>query len=461
MTDDEAKETAADFVQQNAMMATIYRNSYFTISAGMSTSMTSGIFCARSYESHRLQAVDDDGNTVSFHIRQPTFHSTTTNLETRAWALQEYVLPARVLSFGEFDISWRCQQEHTCECNASDRPNNDHWRRTLGTSCRPWTPDYGFVQAWWEQMIYFYSNRKLTNEQDKLPALSGLAQIYNETTRENDTYLAGVWQTFLHHGLCWYHVIQEPGSYIVLKEVPYPMGVGIGRRPRGFRAPSWSWASLDACDDTFCCPWWPGAKGIRDAGYQYSPRIKACTIYEAVCKPKTKDAFGEVEPGAFITIGAKLIAATITAAPEVDAESGLGMSGQRPVRGILPWTLSQTGNDRELIICFPDCRLEDDGLELGDSVYCAPILEGFTEVESQIGCLVLRVVQGHQYRRVGYCILGKKNPEFAQYTRKELDDLEGDWVSRNIILSEAQEEGRIIDYSLHYSREPETRITIL
>lgn len=192
MTDDEAKQTMADFVQENSMMATIYRNSYFTISADMSTNMNSGIFCARSYESHRIQAIDNDGNAVSIHIRQPTFHLTTTDLETRAWTLQEYVLPARVLSFGAFDISWRCQERYTCECTESIHPDDDHWRHTLGTSCRPYAPNFGFVQTWWERMIYFYSNRKLTNEQDKLPGLSGLAQIYNETTLVNDTYLAGL-----------------------------------------------------------------------------------------------------------------------------------------------------------------------------------------------------------------------------------------------------------------------------
>lgn len=460
MTDDEAKQTMADFAQENSMMATIYRNSYFTISGDMSTNMNSGIFCARSCKSHIIQATGDDDNAVPIHLREPIFHSTTTDLETRAWTLQEYVLPARVLKFGEFDISWRCQQGQKCECNPRNDPVRDHWRHALAESCRPGAPDFGFAQTWWERMIYFYSNRKMTNEQDKLPALSGLAQIYNETTRVNDTYLAGLWQSFLHRGLCWYHVLQKPGSYIVVGHVSYPMGVGVGRRPRGFRAPSWSWASLDACDDTFCCPWWPKGRGISPTEYQICLQLKACTIYEAVCKPKTKDPFGEVEPGAFVTIGTKLIAATITAAPDIDAESGLGKSGLLPVSGMLPWTLSLIEDDREIIICFPDCRLEDDGLELGDSVYCAPILEDLTEAESQIGCLVLRALEEHQYRRVGYCVLGKKNPQFAQYTREELDDLAWGPKAFHVNLDEAEKVGRVIDYALHCSREPEVRITI-
>lgn len=455
MTHDEARQTEADFAQENSMMATIYRNSYFTISADMSTSMDSGIFCARSCEGHGIQVIDDSGNVAQFRIRESISHSMTSDLETRGWTFQEYMLPARVLGFGSFDISWRCQDQHTCECQGTDEV--DHWRCKLGRSTRPHRLEG--VTTWWQWMISFYSSRKLTNEKDKLPALSGMAQICNE--RINDTYLAGLWQISLHRGLCWYH-LKDRDSYYASTVVHYPVKLGVGRRSRGFRAPSWSWASLDACDDAFCCPWWPGDM-INPGDPSFHPR-KACTIYDAVCKPKTKDAFGEVEPGAFINLGTKLISATIAAAPDPDAKSGLAMSGQRSVRGIVPWTLSLVKDDREVIICIPDCRLEDDGLELGDSVYCAPVLEDLGPCESQLGCLVLRVLEGQQYRRVGFCVLGKKSSMFPHYTRQELDDFNltlREYEGGPEDLSELEKEGKIIDHALQFSQEAEVRITIL
>lgn len=457
MTHDEARRTEADFAQENSMMATIYRNSYFTISADMSTSMNSGIFCARSCEGHGIQVIDDSGNVAHFRIREPTSHPMITDLETRGWTFQEYLLPARILGFGSFDISWRCQKEYTCECHEIDQLG--HWRSRLSSSTRPRDKDVTDGTTWWQWMVSFYSSRTLTNENDKLPALSGMAQIYNE--RINDTYLAGLWQSSLHRDLCWYQLKDRDWSYKSIV-VEYPVELGVGRRPRGFRAPSWSWASLDACDGACCCPWWPEDK-IFPGHLKFQLR-KACTIYDAFCKPKTKDAFGEVERGAFINLGTKLISATIAAAPDPDAETGLAMSGQRSVRGIVPWTLSLVKDDREVIICFPDCRLEDDGLELGDSVYCAPVLEDLKSCESQLGCLILRVVKGQQYRRVGFCILGKKNTKFAHYTRQELVDFNltlREYEGMPDDLSEAEKEGKIIDHALYFSQEAEVRITIL
>lgn len=464
MTDAEAEQTRADFAQENSLMATIYRNSYFTISADISTNMTSGIFGARSYTGHRIEVIDDGGNASSLFIREPISHSTTTDLETRGWTFQESLLPARVLGFGPFDISWRCQGRHTCECG--EIKSMPGWRWILGRSCRPHSDTH--TPKWWQGVVSIYSSRILTNELDKLPALSGVAQIYDESTA-GDTYLAGLWQSFLHHGLCWYQ-LKDIDSYCEFVDVPYPVGIGVGRMPRAFRAPSWSWASLDSCGDAFCCQWWPGAGGIRlesqgdGEDFGAAGLREACTIYEALCKPKTKDMFGEIELGAYVNIGTKLISAIIVAAPETDVESGLGRSGQRPVRGILPWTLSLVETDREVIFCIPDCRLEDDGLELGDSVCCAPILEDLTESESQLGCLILKVMRAQQYRRVGFCTLGKRNPYFAQYTRQQLDDLqEKEYRLRGTNLAAAEEAlaGKNLCHALHCSQEAESRITIV
>ena len=68
----------------------------------------------------------------------------------------------------------------------------------------------------------------MTNEDDKLPALSGLAAEYQK--HWNDQYLAGIWQRQLWRQLQWYVV---------------PSRNCIPRRPSKYRAPSWSWASTD------------------------------------------------------------------------------------------------------------------------------------------------------------------------------------------------------------------------
>jgi len=59
---------------------------------------------------------------------------------------------------------------------------------------------------------------------DRLPALAGLAKALAERT--GDEYLAGIWKKGLIEGLLWY------GEDDLLLTPTY-------------RAPSWSWASVD------------------------------------------------------------------------------------------------------------------------------------------------------------------------------------------------------------------------
>lgn len=250
-------------------------------------------------------------------------------------------------------------------------------------------------------MIQLYTARNLTKEQDKLPALSGLAQVYHKAT--GDTYLAGLWEASLPHGLCWYN-IGWTGHKFHKKR-------GIGRRPRAFRAPSWSWASIDTSHDAPCRFGWLRDGNINPLLYQEAPQA-VCTIYEVACQPKAEDSFGEVRNG-FIKIGTTLISATINT-ETVPTFHGCYYRS-------LAWTLSHVEDSNGVDFCLADCALEDDGLKQGDAVYCAPILEDLSVTGSKRGCLVLKRLQGQTYRRVGFCILKKKNPglDEREYWRKQ------------------------------------------
>ncbi|KAH7324030.1 heterokaryon incompatibility protein-domain-containing protein [Rhexocercosporidium sp. MPI-PUGE-AT-0058] len=54
---------------------------------------------------------------------------------------------------------------------------------------------------YWCDIVSTYSGCKLTNHTDKLPALSGLAQVFSEVL--GDTYVAGLWRNDIHVGLTW------------------------------------------------------------------------------------------------------------------------------------------------------------------------------------------------------------------------------------------------------------------
>jgi hypothetical protein len=79
----------------------------------------------------------------------------------------------------------------------------------------------------WFHLVEGYTQRKLTHQTDKLPALSGLAHEYQRI--HDDRYLAGIWEQHLVDGLLW------------RKDMTGDIVPG----PESYRAPSWSWAAVN------------------------------------------------------------------------------------------------------------------------------------------------------------------------------------------------------------------------
>ncbi|KAJ0116230.1 Heterokaryon incompatibility protein [Diaporthe amygdali] len=78
----------------------------------------------------------------------------------------------------------------------------------------------------WESLVAEYTRCSLSNPRDKLVAISGLAREFARTFE--DDLVAGLWRTKLISELAWYRDNTQLGS-----------------RPQGYRAPTWSWASID------------------------------------------------------------------------------------------------------------------------------------------------------------------------------------------------------------------------
>lgn len=438
MSGEDAAKTEADFALENSAMARIYRNSLFTICATMSTSMDSGMFNTK--KDLQIQVTADDGSEATLHVMAEHSHDTPpTSLETRGWTYQEYLLPPRVLEFGPFEISWRCQSLSTCEC--SNTSSTSRWGRRAALAEQTDPPKHvgKETEKWWMRTVQRYTGRSLTNQEDKLPALSGLAQIYHQVT--DDTYLAGLWKTSLPHNLCWYHCSGESHHDDGWK-------LGTGHRPRAFRAPSWSWASIDAPNNAQCRTWWPGTADDcinpieRDNDSNFDTQV-VCTIYEISVQPKTDDPFGEVAPGGFLKLGVILISAKI----DTNAQKTINISGMIRFSRSPAWTLDLLQeNDTSVAFCLPDCEMDDDGLEAGDEVHCAPIVEMVTKSLprlSRTGCLVLKRLKDQEYRRVGFCFLDNDPPC-------------GAWSEMDRQEPEASQ-----SYVLHFGPDTETRITIV
>jgi hypothetical protein len=75
----------------------------------------------------------------------------------------------------------------------------------------------------WLSIVEEYSAKMITHPTDRLPALSGIAQIMQERT--GDEYIAGLWRRDLVAGLLWARVYTRS-------------------RASTYVAPTWSWASF-------------------------------------------------------------------------------------------------------------------------------------------------------------------------------------------------------------------------
>lgn len=138
----------------------------------------------------------------------------------RAWALQERLLSPRMVIFGSTEMRWECKSLKMTESGITPIG--------LGTE----RLDSKLTSKHWDMVVQEYTCRALSQEKDKLPALSGLArEFFNQY---GDEYLAGLWQNTLVHGLLWgTGRLSGQGRQIDCN------------RPSTYRAPSWSWASVE------------------------------------------------------------------------------------------------------------------------------------------------------------------------------------------------------------------------
>ncbi|KAI4201731.1 MAG: hypothetical protein LQ350_003085 [Teloschistes chrysophthalmus] len=105
----------------------------------------------------------------------------------------------------------------------------------------------------WSRLLEKYCRTRLTFEKDKLVAISSLAQLMQ--TRLHDQYVLGLWKRILPSQLLWrvedynqelndrFAIMHEDRVYY--KPVSGNRHNFVASRPEVYRAPSWSWASIE------------------------------------------------------------------------------------------------------------------------------------------------------------------------------------------------------------------------
>ncbi|KAI1080177.1 HET-domain-containing protein [Whalleya microplaca] len=251
------QDSPKDWRKQASTMQDVYGNAVFNISALGAEDDEGGCFFSRDPSLFAPTAIRIYGwkDTLRADLEDTEYPATFRDepLIKRGWNLQERLLSPRIIHFGSREVFWECTETHACETRPNGfkktspeiSPSRETrlWKQLINTPKIPCIGDDQVKQilADWSATVNLFSGTELTMPNDKLVAISGLAKdAYRELRRSiprNPRYLAGIWENVLMATLTWYVRIDSPA-----------------KRPPSYRAPSWSWASLDGrviMPDTF------------------------------------------------------------------------------------------------------------------------------------------------------------------------------------------------------------------
>jgi hypothetical protein len=240
-------------------------------------------------------------------------------LAQRGWALQERVLAGRILHYNTRQLYFECGNGITSE----DGYNTE--KRFCSLHGKEGVPFQNVNSRTWHQILWNYGGRNLSRATDMMPALSGLARLFEK--RLEAKYVAGLWSHNLIEGLAWQ---------------------GIGNRrdfsysQDGYFGPSWSWANYG---------------GIAATGVRHPEFKEIAEIEEWHVEPKTElNPYGEITD-AWIRLRAPMAKLSLSSVETTEYEIRLLRSGITP----LPRMCTRYSTNTEGILIHFDHQEEERG----------------------------------------------------------------------------------------------------
>ena len=228
------QNNADDWDREAAIMCSVYQGALLTIAAASSSSGRGGLL----YEppTHRITRTTPNGPYTLFGRESIRHKEKEYPLLTRGWAFQERLLSPRTLYFGSKELLWECRGSRTCQCgeSVSSHIGGDVSKVYQTTTAGAASLDGGRLISQWHRLVSRFSQLRLSYEKDVLPATSGPAAQVTEIRRlrEPTTYHAGLWSNSFEADLLWY---RDRGWEHDQR----------ASRPVSYRAPTWSWASVN------------------------------------------------------------------------------------------------------------------------------------------------------------------------------------------------------------------------
>ena len=257
------QDSELDWLQESAKMCDYYSHSALSISAS-TIDPDLGFLGTRNPLAVMPCRIMPKGKADPVFIRQVLSDSVNSYdslkehpVHQRGWVFQERMLAPRILHFTDVEVVWECATdlasdiyptqpwdatikkwlagiyaapEDSVDRNDSTEPSENHHPilRHRGLFC--WSPE---IEVW-PLLIEQYSTLNLTYESDRLAAIGGLARQAQKVTSGNwGRYLAGIWERDLAIQLDW--------------STDFEILLGVPKNPRSeiYKAPSWSWASVN------------------------------------------------------------------------------------------------------------------------------------------------------------------------------------------------------------------------
>ncbi|KAF8851777.1 HET-domain-containing protein [Acephala macrosclerotiorum] len=291
------QDSKEDWEIESAKMASIYEQAYVTVCGASSPACDQPFLVKRDRSSLTVECLNDNGQPTIVKARKlprTGLHDWSGGLpdvwDMRSWTMQEKILSTRLVSYSGEEIQWICKTMNACECERGVPSNSTRYLKSIFQ-----LDNARDAYLFWHGQVVEYTRRRLTCAPDKLPAISGIASVLHRVT--GSEYIAGVWTRNLVNDLCWERV---------------DVGEAERRRPSwvippSYRAPSFSWASVDGAvfyNEDCLSPDWTGHAIILDISIRLSG----------------KDRFGQVDD-ASINLRGPIFSATLSSRQDILIDS--------------------------------------------------------------------------------------------------------------------------------------------
>ncbi|KAL2073379.1 hypothetical protein VTL71DRAFT_10703 [Oculimacula yallundae] len=281
------QDDAEDWTRESSNMASIYENAQIVIAASDSIDGSPGFLHDRlpapasnaiykgvssGREPYEIKIREGDDHRWYGNLLPPRSQIVrdSSQLFTRGWAFQERILATRYVQFRSQELIWECKTSLWCECGTLSRPSQlrePASKHAFYQSLQ--SHDQSVIHSLWSRIVNTYASKALTNGNDILPALSGLAKRFQGSAAGE--YLAGLWRQDLPVSLLW---------------------EAHGTRATPYRAPSWSWASIDTST--------AGSSLIAESTFDSkasAPTESLATVNDVFCESSMADPTGRVSAG--------------------------------------------------------------------------------------------------------------------------------------------------------------------